>query len=172
MPFGTVENTCLSVGASEYSGVANKAQHPVSDLEKKVANLGKELLNTQAQLETLNNNFEAAQTEALEVFKELRIENLKLGFQLKDTKSKLTTANIQVVLGVDTIKKYKQIIENLSEKIHKGRRDSEIEIHRLKSQSEIEIDRLKSQRDLLVKSLISTIAVSVAVFAVLKGKAQ
>ncbi len=151
----------LAGGAIEYSGEANKAQHPDSDLEKKVANLGKELITAQDQLKTLNDEFETAQTDAVEFFEKLHSENLKLGFQLKDTKSKLTTANIQKDLGNETIKKYKQIIENLSEKIHKGRRDSEIEIH-----------RLKSQRDLLVKSLISTIAVSVAVFAVLKGKAQ
>jgi chromosome segregation ATPase len=171
MPFGTVDNTCLGE-AIEYSGEAYKAQHPVSDLKKKVANLGKGLITAQDQLKTLNDKFETAQADAVEVFEKLHSENLKLEHQLKDTKSKLTTANIQKDLGNETIKKYKQIIENLSEKIHKGRSDSEIEIDRLKSQSEIEIHRLKSQRDLLVKSLITITAVSVAIFAVLMGKAQ
>jgi hypothetical protein len=160
MPFGTVDNKCLGK-AIEYSGEAYKAQHSNSDLEKKVANLGKELITAQDQLKTLNDDFEAAQTAAVEAVKNLHSKNQKLEHQLKDARSKLTTANIKVVLGEDTIKTKDDIIANLSEKIHKGTRDSEIEIH-----------RLKSQRDLLVKSLITITAVSVAIFAVLMGKAQ
>ena len=163
MPFDTVEKTCACGGANEYSGEANKAQHPDSDLEKKVANLGKELLNTQAQLETLNDEFETAQTEAVKFFSELQGKNEELSSsnrrllaELKGSKQRLTTYEVKDGLSKATIEQLRTQISGLS--------------NRKSLQDRCAL--LKFQRDLLAGSLVGITLVAGAILAFMMGKAR